>query len=229
MNHVEKIYHSVPQTCPPFCNLSLSIKHRVGLYMECAIFSCDCTLLHAYTLTTLVDCKQGNSSTTSQTNGPCSPVIHWHRLVKVVSMSCFTTAWSCLCLPFFHSDFRLATACRYSSSVISSLSFCCSLGSCLRRFEGGCWHPCFEADGGFLFSSSPGRSLRKFLNAVLSDSFHDPYGMDRCLVTYILYLVTIEQLGGELLASFPGPAQLFVACSTGKWGGPGIFSHVNMT
>lgn len=94
--------------------------------------------LHKITLTTLVDCKQGNSSTTSQTNGPCSPVIHWRRLVKVVSMSCFTTAWSRLCLPFFHSDFRLATACRYSSSVISPLSFCCSLGSCLRRFEGGC-------------------------------------------------------------------------------------------
>lgn len=131
--------------------------------------------LHEITLTTFVDCKQGNSSTTSQTNGPFSPVIHWRRLVKVVSMSCFTTTWSRLCLPFFHSDFRLATACRYSSSVISPLSFCCSLGSCLRRFKGGC----FEADGGFLFSSSPGWSLRKFLNAVLSDSFHDPYGMDR--------------------------------------------------
>ena len=31
------------------------------------------------------------------------------------------------------------------------------------------------------------------------------------------------------LASFPGPAQLFVACSTEKRGEPGIFSHVNMT
>jgi len=150
--------------------------------------------LHKITLTTLVDCKQGNSSTTSQTNGPFAPVIHWRRLVKVVSMSCFTTAWSHLCLPFFHSDFGLATAFWYSSSVISSLSFCCSLGSCLRRFEGGCWQPCFEADGGFLFSSSSGQFLRKFLNAVLSDSFHDPYGVDRCLV---IYLVTTEQLVGN--------------------------------
>ena len=145
--------------------------------------------------TALVDCKQGNSSTTSQTNGPFSPVIHWRRLVKVVSMSCFTTAWSRLCLPFFHSDFRLATACRYSSSVISPLSFCCSLGSRLRHFQGDCWQPCFEADGGFLFSSSPGRSLWKFLNAVLSDSFHDPYGRDRCLVIYIWK-------SGESLVSF---------------------------
>ena len=31
------------------------------------------------------------------------------------------------------------------------------------------------------------------------------------------------------LASFPGPAQLFVACSTEKRGEPGIFSHVSMT
>ena len=30
------------------------------------------------------------------------------------------------------------------------------------------------------------------------------------------------------LASFPGPAQLFVACSTEKRGEPGIFSHVSM-
>ena len=31
-----------------------------------------------------------------------------------------------------------------------------------------------------------------------------------------------------VLASFPGPAQLFVACSTEKRGEPGIFSHVSM-
>ena len=31
------------------------------------------------------------------------------------------------------------------------------------------------------------------------------------------------------LASFPGPAQLSVACSTEKRGEPGIFSHVSMT
>ena len=31
------------------------------------------------------------------------------------------------------------------------------------------------------------------------------------------------------LASFLGPAQLSVACSTEKWGEPGIFSHVSMT
>ena len=30
------------------------------------------------------------------------------------------------------------------------------------------------------------------------------------------------------LASFPGPTQLFVACSTEKRGEPGIFSHVSM-
>ena len=34
---------------------------------------------------------------------------------------------------------------------------------------------------------------------------------------------------GNFLASFPGPAQLFVACSTVKRGEPGIFSHVSMT
>jgi len=32
-----------------------------------------------------------------------------------------------------------------------------------------------------------------------------------------------------VLASFPGPAQLFITCSTEKWGEPGIFSHVRMT
>jgi len=32
-----------------------------------------------------------------------------------------------------------------------------------------------------------------------------------------------------MVASFPGPAQLSVACSTEKRGEPGIFSHVNMT
>ena len=31
-----------------------------------------------------------------------------------------------------------------------------------------------------------------------------------------------------ILASFPGPAQLSIACSTEKRGEPGIFSHVNM-
>ena len=31
------------------------------------------------------------------------------------------------------------------------------------------------------------------------------------------------------LALFPGPAQLFVTCSTEKCGEPDIFSHVNMT
>ena len=30
------------------------------------------------------------------------------------------------------------------------------------------------------------------------------------------------------IASFSGPAQLFVTCSTEKWGEPGIFSHVSM-
>ena len=30
------------------------------------------------------------------------------------------------------------------------------------------------------------------------------------------------------IASFPGPTQLFVACSTEKRGEPGIFSHVSM-
>ena len=33
----------------------------------------------------------------------------------------------------------------------------------------------------------------------------------------------------RILVSFPGPAQLFVACSTEKRGEPGIFSHVSMT
>ena len=28
--------------------------------------------------------------------------------------------------------------------------------------------------------------------------------------------------------SFPGPAQLSIACSAEKWGDPGIFSHMNM-
>ena len=31
-----------------------------------------------------------------------------------------------------------------------------------------------------------------------------------------------------IIASFPGPAQLSVACSMEKWGEPGIFSHVSM-
>jgi len=31
------------------------------------------------------------------------------------------------------------------------------------------------------------------------------------------------------LASFPGPAQLSVACSMEKWGEPDIFSDVSMT
>ena len=31
------------------------------------------------------------------------------------------------------------------------------------------------------------------------------------------------------LASFPGPTQLSIACSTEKRGEPGIFSHVSMT
>ena len=39
-------------------------------------------------------------------------------------------------------------------------------------------------------------------------------------------LVQIRQLG---LASFPGPAQLFVACSTEKQGEPGMFPHVSIT
>ena len=30
------------------------------------------------------------------------------------------------------------------------------------------------------------------------------------------------------IASYPGPAQLSVACSMEKQGGPGIFSHVSM-
>ena len=34
---------------------------------------------------------------------------------------------------------------------------------------------------------------------------------------------------GLVIASFPGPTQLFVACSTEKRGEPGIFSHVSMT
>ena len=33
----------------------------------------------------------------------------------------------------------------------------------------------------------------------------------------------------DSIASFPGPAQLFVACSTKKRGEPGIFSHMSMT
>ena len=31
--------HSAPQIRPPFCNLSLSTKHRRGLYTGCDIFS----------------------------------------------------------------------------------------------------------------------------------------------------------------------------------------------
>jgi len=31
------------------------------------------------------------------------------------------------------------------------------------------------------------------------------------------------------LALFIGPAQLFIVCSTEKWGEPGIFSHMSMT
>ena len=33
----------------------------------------------------------------------------------------------------------------------------------------------------------------------------------------------------QKLASYPGPTQLSVACSTEKWAEPGIFSHVSMT
>ena len=40
---------------------------------------------------------------------------------------------------------------------------------------------------------------------------------------------TACKLYGQQLASYPGPAQLSVACSTEKRGEPGIFSHVSMT
>ena len=39
------MYRSVPQIRPPFCNLSLSTKHRGGLYAECDDFSRDYALL----------------------------------------------------------------------------------------------------------------------------------------------------------------------------------------
>ena len=42
--------------------------------------------------------------------------------------------------------------------------------------------------------------------------------------TTTLYVFTCTKI-----ASFPGPAQLFVTCSTEKRGEPGIFSHVSMT
>ena len=41
----------------------------------------------------------------------------------------------------------------------------------------------------------------------------------------MLYRLLLNDYYG--LASFPGPAQLSVACSTVKRGEPGIFSHVN--
>ena len=42
-----------------------------------------------------------------------------------------------------------------------------------------------------------------------------------------VYLYTCVQ--GNMLTSSPGPAQLSVTCSMGKWGEPDIFSHVSMT
>ena len=42
-----------------------------------------------------------------------------------------------------------------------------------------------------------------------------------------VYLYTCVQ--GNMLTSSPGPAQLSVTCSTGKWGEPDIFSHMSMT
>ena len=53
-----------------------------------------------------------------------------------------------------------------------------------------------------------------------------------CISTIVLLRVP---MGGALyksrgwIASFPGPAQLSVACSIEKQGEPGIFSHVSMT
>ena len=49
-------------------------------------------------------------------------------------------------------------------------------------------------------------------------------GLDNWNVCYINLYLTLC-----CLASFPGPAQLFVACSTEKRREPGIFSHVSMT
>ena len=46
-----------------------------------------------------------------------------------------------------------------------------------------------------------------------------------------LQLVTQQEIlqpHTQAIASFPGPAQLFVACSMEKRGEPGIFSHVSM-
>ena len=39
----------------------------------------------------------------------------------------------------------------------------------------------------------------------------------------------IEYVYTYMVASYSGPTQLSVACSTEKWGEPGIFSHVTMT
>ena len=45
----------------------------------------------------------------------------------------------------------------------------------------------------------------------------------------IAKLVTTVDTIQFQVASFPGPAQLFVACSTEKWGEPGMFHHVSIT
>ena len=55
------------------------------------------------------------------------------------------------------------------------------------------------------------------------DEFHHPIG---CPWPEIRLDISGCSLA---VASFPGPAQLFVACSTEKRGEPGIFSHVSMT
>ena len=53
-----------------------------------------------------------------------------------------------------------------------------------------------------------------------------------CACVYVCMYVCVHvcvREWGDVLASFPGPAQHFVACSMEKREGPGMFPHASMT
>ena len=79
-----------------------------------------------------------------------------------------------------------------------------------------------------------GRGLRTRLGEGLGELLNRWYFIFTSLLPHV-YLIKGGRSGGVgqaqciTLASYPGPAQLSIACSTEKHGEPGIFSHVSMT
>ena len=55
------------------------------------------------------------------------------------------------------------------------------------------------------------------------------FGICMWQITGFVELAKWFEVPRDVLASFPGPTQFFVACSMEKRGKPGIFSHVSMT